>query len=122
MVFRPGLVSWAWCLVFLNNLIGISATKCNGGPLSQAGRWGHESRPERYGRLATLVHSTSIVQRLEHLVYKGREVKTIPCVIGRKYPKALSSESISKGFAVVDVVRVNGLLRFYQVALNDGIA
>ena len=72
----------------------------NGGPLSQAGRWGHESRPERYGRLAILVHS-------KHSVYNGLwyVVKTVPGE-GRKYLKALSSVSLSlaKGVAVFDVV------------------
>ena len=87
----------------------------NGGPLSQAGRWGHESRPERYGRLAILVHS-------KHSVYNGLwyVVKTVPGE-GRKYLKALSSVSLSLSREGSCRVRCgcvsNRLLRFYRDGL-----
>ena len=84
-------------LVFLNNLIGISATKCiTVDHFAKLGVGGSLPRPERYGRLAVLVNITSTVPipsrgQVGHLVYNGSWYveKTVPCE-GRKYLKALS--------------------------------
>ena len=49
-------------LVFLNNLIGISAMNCiTADHFPKLGVGGNESRPERHWRLATPVHNTSSV-------------------------------------------------------------